>query len=79
MQKKKKVPEEAELKRKIDEAFTIMQSNVQTNAKEKDFCDKYGELLAERLRQFDERTRDIAINRIDNLLFQMKMSDFHHI
>lgn len=30
--------------------------------------------MAERLKQFDERTRDIAINRIDNLLFEMKMN-----
>ncbi|CAH2000860.1 unnamed protein product [Acanthoscelides obtectus] len=51
-----------------------MQSNAQKNAKGKDFCDKYGELVAERLKQFDERTRDIAINRIDNLLFEMKMN-----
>ncbi|CAH1995226.1 unnamed protein product [Acanthoscelides obtectus] len=51
-----------------------MQSNAQKNAKGKDFCEKYGELVAERLKQFDERTRDIAINRIDNLLFEMKMN-----
>ncbi|CAH1984098.1 unnamed protein product [Acanthoscelides obtectus] len=73
-QKKKKVTEEVELKRKVDEAYTIMQNNAQKNAKGKDFCDKYGELVAERLKQFDERTRDIAINRIDNLLFEMKMN-----
>lgn len=80
-QKKKKVPGEADLKRKIDEAFNIIQSNAKKNAKEKDFCDKYGELVAERLRQFDERTRDISMNEIDNLLFRMKMNSnisLHH-
>lgn len=35
LQKKEKVPEEAELKRKIDEAFTILQSNVPKNVNQR--------------------------------------------
>lgn len=43
---------------------------------EKDDCDVYGELLVRKLRQMDQRTRDVAMNKIDNLLFKMKMDSY---
>lgn len=44
--------------------------------REKDDCDVYGDLLARKLRQMDQRTRDVAMNKIDNLLFKMKMDSY---
>ncbi|XP_050517011.1 uncharacterized protein LOC126891783 [Diabrotica virgifera virgifera] len=74
VQKKMKMPEEDDLERKSDEKFAIIHNYAQKKEKQKDYCDKYGEVVAERLRQLDERTRDVAINRIDNLLFELKVN-----
>lgn len=40
---------------------------------EKDDCVLYGELTARKLRVLDEKTREIVMNEIDNLLFRAKM------
>ncbi|XP_072399248.1 uncharacterized protein [Diabrotica undecimpunctata] len=74
LQKKMKIPEENDLENKMDETFAIIQSYAEKKGTQKDYCDKYGEIVAERLRQLNERTRDIAINKIDNLLFELKMN-----
>lgn len=42
--------------------------------KERDFCDLYGELMVSKLKALDEQRREIAMNRIDNILFEIKMS-----
>lgn len=39
----------------------------------KDECDVYGELLAIKLRNFDERTRYSLMHEIDNLIFRTRM------
>lgn len=39
-----------------------------------DYCSLYGQLLARKLRKLDERTREIVMNDIDNLIFRAKMT-----
>ncbi|GJQ82308.1 hypothetical protein Trydic_g384 [Trypoxylus dichotomus] len=39
----------------------------------KDECDVYGELLAIKLRKFDDRTRYTIMHEIDNLIFRTRM------
>ncbi|KAK9887554.1 hypothetical protein WA026_023359 [Henosepilachna vigintioctopunctata] len=73
-QKRKRTVEEDEPERKLDDAYSVLQSITEKVVKEKDYLDKYGEVVAERLRQLEDRNRDIAINRIDNILFELKMN-----
>ena len=39
-----------------------------------DYCSLYGQLLAKKLRKLDDRTREIVMNDIDNLIFRAKMN-----
>ncbi len=71
--KKQKLEESDELESKVNDTYSILQSTVQTPVpKEKDICDIYGELIAAKLKAMDENSREICMNRIDNLLFKMK-------
>ncbi|KAG8255574.1 hypothetical protein J6590_005875 [Homalodisca vitripennis] len=69
--KKSRTAEEIEIKKKMDAAFTTLQS-LQPK-KEKHLCDIYGELVAAKLKSMDESTREICMHRIDNVLFEMRM------
>lgn len=71
LQKKQKVEQHTQ---KINGDTLLQKSTI----KRKDDCDLYSELLSTKLKKMDERTRDIAMNRIDNLLFEMKMNSYQH-
>lgn len=73
-EKKKKNSQDEKLRQRMDEAFSILKTSAQKEDNIKDDCDIYGELLATKLRKMDERTRDIAMNRIDNMIFEIKMN-----
>lgn len=74
LEKKKKTDQDETLRQKVNAAFSILKTSTQKEYRKRDDCDIYGELLAEKLRKMDERTRDIAMNRIDNMLFEMKIN-----
>jgi hypothetical protein len=65
---------DVQLQQRMDEAFTILERDTQKEDKKRDECDIYAELVATKLRKMDERTRDIAMNKIDNLLFDLKIN-----
>ncbi|XP_047098167.1 uncharacterized protein LOC124711944 [Schistocerca piceifrons] len=69
-QAKKRKYETEECKERNDAAYT---TQYERYVGEADECDLYGQLIATKLKKMDERSRDIAMNRIDNLLFEMKM------
>jgi hypothetical protein len=54
----------------MEGAYSTLQNIKQK--KEKDYCDKYGAVVASRLRELNEWHRDSAINKIDNILFEEK-------
>ena len=54
----------------MEDAYSTLQNIKQK--KEKDYCDKYGDVVASRLRQLDEWHRDSAIHKIDNILYEEK-------
>ncbi|CAI6376348.1 unnamed protein product [Macrosiphum euphorbiae] len=56
----------------MSEAFEIVKSVVEKPAK--DDCALYTDLLASKLRRFDERTRIILMNEIDNLVFRTEIN-----
>jgi len=43
-----------------------------------DVCSLYAELLAKKLRNFDDKTREIAMHEIDNYLFNLKYNRAQH-
>lgn len=50
-------------------------SQVDTDEKtDRDICAIYGELLTHKLRSFDEITREMVMNEIDSLLFNVRMN-----
>lgn len=72
--RKKKNFQDCKLQEQIDEAFSILKTST-LQSRKKDELDVYGELLVSKLRNLEEQTRDIAMNRIDNLLFELKMNN----
>ncbi|XP_066249248.1 uncharacterized protein [Euwallacea similis] len=71
--KAKRKSDLSELPHKIEEAYSVLPGPPPKNVKQRDVCDIYGELVTEKLKELDERTRDIAMNRMDNILFELKM------
>lgn len=71
--KKRKTDEGDTLQDKINTAFSILKSNYNVQKKDgkKDYCGMYTDLLAEKLRKLDDRTRDTVMNRIDNMLYNI--------
>lgn len=69
-QTKKRKHETEESKERVEPSYT---TQYERYVGEADECDLFGQLLATKLRKMDERSRDIAMNRIDNLMFEMKM------
>lgn len=53
--------------------------NEKFDTKNRDELDMYVELLASKLRKLDERTRDVVMNDIDNLIFRAKMGQTQQI
>ncbi|RXG72515.1 hypothetical protein Avbf_01446 [Armadillidium vulgare] len=64
--------DDSKIQMRIDEAYSLLRPLVHSKNK-RDDCEVYGELVAMKLRKLDDTTRDIAMNKIDNLLFEMKM------
>lgn len=59
----------------LNKTLKLIKAAVQesSNAKgSKDQCKLYTDLLCERLRAFDDYTRDIAMHEIDNIIFRLK-------
>jgi hypothetical protein len=54
----------------MEDAYSTLQNIKQK--KEKDYCDKYGDVVASSLRQLDEWHRDSAIHKIGNILYEEK-------
>ncbi|XP_030757942.1 uncharacterized protein LOC115883689 [Sitophilus oryzae] len=48
-------------------------NSVHDHSKVKKMCALYGELIAAKLELMDERSRDICMNKIDNVMFKTKM------
>lgn len=55
---------------RLDEAYNIIKRVLVDPSR--DICLLYSELLAQKLRNFDDNTREIAMNEIDNYLFNLK-------
>uniref|UniRef100_A0A1B6DD16 MADF domain-containing protein n=1 Tax=Clastoptera arizonana TaxID=38151 RepID=A0A1B6DD16_9HEMI len=72
-----KTADDREIRKKIDGAYATLLSKVAAS-KERSLCDIYGELVAAKLKAMDEDSRDICMHRIDNILFEMKMSKTCH-
>lgn len=69
-------------KRRILEDGTENRTTEVVNAAEqgsKDDCFLFAELVARKLKKLDEKTREIAMNDIDNLLFRAKMGRSNQI
>lgn len=63
----------ADKKRKINSDYSFSRKfNRKSGGGRRNELDLYGELLVTKLRNLDEQSRDIAMNRIDNLLFEIK-------
>ena len=54
----------------MEDALSTLQNIKQK--KEKDYCDKYGDVVASSLRQLDEWHRDSAFHKIGNILYEEK-------
>ena len=54
----------------MEDAHSTLQNIKQK--KEKDYCDKYGDVVASSLRQLDEWHRDSAFHKIGNILYEEK-------
>ncbi|CAH0552496.1 unnamed protein product [Brassicogethes aeneus] len=66
--KKCKVAEAQEIKDKMDNAYSLLQDITIKSPKERNICTIYGELVAAKLQEMDEQTREICMNRIENCL-----------
>lgn len=53
------------------ELMSIKEQISKRNNVEKDVCSVYGELLSMKLRKLDERTQQLAMHRIDNIMFDL--------
>lgn len=58
---------------RIEDAYKIMKTV--SERPQKDICDIYGQLTSKRLRNFDERTRDIFMHEIDGLILRAKFQN----
>lgn len=54
----------------MDEAYNILKKASEEQSP--DISSLYAELLAKKLRDFDDNTREIAMHDIDNYLFNLK-------
>ncbi|KAG5890276.1 hypothetical protein JTB14_031875 [Gonioctena quinquepunctata] len=72
--KKSKVAEAQEIKDKMNNAYSLLQLVTNKPAKERNVCSIYGELVAAKLQEMEEHTREVCMHRIDNILFEMKMN-----
>lgn len=60
----------SEIECRMDEANNILKKI--SVVPSPDICSLYSELLAKKLRDFDDNTREIAMHEIDNYLFNLK-------
>jgi len=68
--KQKATDNTIEIESRMDEAYNILKkASVERSP---DICSLYAELLAKKLRDFDDNTREIAMHEIDNYLFNLK-------
>nr|CAH7765262.1 unnamed protein product [Callosobruchus chinensis] len=74
VRKKSKVAEAQDIKDKMDNAYSLLKTVTNKSAKEQNVCSIYGELIAAKLQEMDEHTREICMHRIDNILFEIKMN-----
>lgn len=54
----------------------VHETNLKNENKSKDQCKLFTDLLCERLRHFDDYTRDIAMHEIDNIIFRLKNPNY---
>ncbi|CAI6373665.1 unnamed protein product [Macrosiphum euphorbiae] len=67
---------DVDLENRMGDAFDILKSVSEQPSK--DDVQLYTDLLATKLRSFDERTREIIMNNIDNLVFNAKMNNYEN-
>lgn len=56
--------------KRMDEAYKILKTAVNTEKPKQSLCHVYGQLVAEKLEALDEMDRIVVMNDIDNLLFR---------
>jgi len=67
---------DVDLEKRMGDAFDILKSV--SEQPPKDDVQLYTDLLATKLRSFDERTREIIMHNIDNLVFNAKMNNYEN-
>ncbi|KAG8230273.1 hypothetical protein J437_LFUL009446 [Ladona fulva] len=72
-EKKKLTISRDSMKRRVNEAYKIVKAVRRKH--HKDDCALFGELLANKLRRLHQRTRDIVMNDIDNLIFRATINN----
>lgn len=77
MKKKRKANDHfIEIESRMDEAYNILKkASVEQSP---DVCSLYAELLAKKLRNFNDKTCEIAMHEIDNYLFNLKYNRAQH-
>lgn len=65
----------SEIESRMDEAYNILKKASMEPSRDK--CSLYSELLEQKLRDFDDNTREIAMHEIDNYLFHLKRNRSH--
>lgn len=56
--------------KRMDEAYKLLKTVVNTEKPKQSLCQLYGQLVAEKLEAFDKMDRIVVMNDIDNLLFR---------
>jgi len=68
---------DVDLEKRMGDAFDILKS-VSEEQPSKNEIQLYSDLLATKLRSFNERTREIIMHNIDNLVFNAKMNNYEN-
>ena len=67
----------AVLESHMDEAFKVLKNLSEAQTVPRDNCTVYGELFVLKLRNLDERTREIAMHEVDNIMFRLSQNNGH--
>jgi len=68
--KKRKIEKKSNTEKRMDEAYNILK--VMSKKPDQDECSLYTELLCRKLRTLNENTREIAMHKIDNIMYCLK-------
>ena len=62
------------LEQRMDDAYNFLKNVANAEKSKPNQCSLYGQLVAEKLKGFDEFTRVTIMHDIDNILFRAKMN-----